>query len=59
MVAVRIYWVGVTLWPITVHVRGYIQKFPEGVDNEINNNNNNNNKHLLRSIAMGYGSKTH
>jgi hypothetical protein len=37
------------------YVQGYIQKFPDWVDNEINNNN----KHLLRSNTKGYGSKTH
>jgi hypothetical protein len=39
--------------------RGCIQKFPDWVDNEINNNNNNNNKHSLRSNTKGYGCKTH
>jgi uncharacterized protein YhjY with autotransporter beta-barrel domain len=38
--------------------RGRIQKFPDWVDNEINNNNNNN-KHSLRSKTKGYGDKTH
>jgi hypothetical protein len=33
-------------------------KFPDWVDNKINNNNNNN-KHLLRSNTKGYGDKTH
>jgi hypothetical protein len=37
-------------------VRGCIQKFPDWVDNEINNNNN---KHSLRSNTKGYGGKTH
>jgi hypothetical protein len=37
-------------------IRGCIQKFPDWVDNEINNNNN---KHSLRSNAKGYGDKTH
>jgi hypothetical protein len=41
-------------------LRGCIQKFPDWVDNEINNNNNNNNnKHSLRSNTKGYGGKTH
>jgi hypothetical protein len=35
-------------------LRGCIQKFPDWVDNEINNN-----KHSLRSNTKGYGSKTH
>jgi hypothetical protein len=35
-------------------VRGCIQKFPDWVDNEINNN-----KHSLRSNMKGYGGKTH
>jgi len=34
-------------------VRGCIQKFPDGVDNDIINNN----KHSLRSNTKGYGSK--
>jgi hypothetical protein len=34
-------------------IRGYIQKFPNWVDNEINN------KHSLRSDAKGCGGKTH
>jgi hypothetical protein len=38
------------------HIRGYIQKFPDWVDNEINYNNN---KHSLRSNTKGYGGKTH
>jgi hypothetical protein len=33
---------------------GYIQKFPDWVDNEINNNND---KHSLRSNTKGYGCK--
>jgi hypothetical protein len=32
---------------------GYIQKFPDWVDNEINNKNS------LRSNTKGYGGKTH
>jgi hypothetical protein len=40
-------------------VRRCIQKFPDWVDNEMNNNNNNNNKHSLRSNKKGYGVKTH
>jgi hypothetical protein len=44
----------------TLYVRGCIQKFPDWVDNKINNNNNNNNsKHSLRSNAKEYGGKTH
>jgi hypothetical protein len=35
---------------------GFIQKFPDWVDNEINNSNN---KHSLRSNTKVYGSKTH
>jgi hypothetical protein len=35
--------------------RGCIQKFPDWVDNEINNNN----KHSLRSNTKGYGGKSH
>jgi hypothetical protein len=35
-------------------VRGCIQKFPDWVDNEINNN-----KHSMRSNTKGYGGKTH
>jgi hypothetical protein len=37
-------------------IRGSIQKFPDEVDNEINNNNN---KHSSRSSTKGYGGKTH
>jgi hypothetical protein len=33
---------------------GAIQKFPNWVDNEINNN-----KHSLRSNTKGYGGETH
>jgi hypothetical protein len=33
--------------------RGCIQKFPDSVDNEMNN------KHSLRSNIKGYGDKTH
>jgi hypothetical protein len=41
-------------------IRGYIQKFPDSVDNETNKQtNNNNNKHSLRSNRKGYGGKTH
>jgi hypothetical protein len=36
--------------------RGYIQKFPDWVDKEINSNEN---KHSLRSNTKGYGGKTH
>jgi hypothetical protein len=35
-------------------VLGCVQKFPDWVDNEINNN-----KHSLRSNTKGYGGKTH
>jgi hypothetical protein len=35
-------------------IRQCIQKFPDWVDNEINNNN----KHSLRSNTKGYGGKT-
>jgi hypothetical protein len=38
-----------------VHVQGCIQKFPEWLDNEIDNNNN---KHLSRSNTTGYGGRT-
>jgi hypothetical protein len=47
------------------NIRGYIQKFPDWVNNEINddddddNNNNNSNKHSLRSNTKGYGGKIH
>jgi len=37
------------------YVRRCIQKFPDWVDNEINNNNN---KHSFRSNTKGYGGKT-
>jgi hypothetical protein len=37
-------------------VQGCIQKFPDWVDNEINNNKN---KHSLWSNTKGYGGKTH
>jgi hypothetical protein len=39
------------------YVRGCNQKFPDWIDNEMNNNNKN--KHSLRSNTKGYGSKTH
>jgi hypothetical protein len=39
-------------------MRGCIQKFPDWVDNEIDNINNNN-KHSLTSNTKGYGGKTH
>jgi hypothetical protein len=42
------------LWS-DMNIRGCIQKFPDWVDNEINNNN----KPLLRSNTKGYGGKTH
>jgi len=37
-------------------LRGYIQKFPDWVDNEINNNKNNDS---LRSNTKGYGGRIH
>jgi hypothetical protein len=37
---------------VPLNIRGYIQKFPDWVDNEINN------KHSLRSNTKGYGTKT-
>jgi hypothetical protein len=42
-------------YDISTTVRGYIQKFPDWVDNEINNNN----KHSLKSNTKGYGGKIH
>jgi len=46
---------GEGIYPISTYlVQGCIQKFPDWVDNKINNNN----KHLLRSNTQGYGSKT-
>jgi hypothetical protein len=44
------------LWLRDVNVRGCIQKFPELVDNEINNSSN---EHTLRSNTKSYGVKTH
>jgi hypothetical protein len=47
---------------VATQTRGCIQKFPDWVDNEINNNNNNNNnnnKYSLRSNTKGHGGKTH
>jgi hypothetical protein len=38
-----------------IAIRGYIQKFPDWVDNEINNKN----KNLLRSNTKDYGGKAH
>jgi hypothetical protein len=38
-------------------VRGFIQKFPDWIDKEINNDNND--KHSLKSNTKGYGGKTH
>jgi uncharacterized membrane protein len=38
-----------------LEIQGCNQKFPDSVDNEINNSN----KHSLRSNTMGYGVKTH
>jgi hypothetical protein len=40
----------------TLSIRRCIQKFPDWVDNEINNNKK---KHSLRSNTKGYGGKTH
>jgi hypothetical protein len=40
----------------TFNLRGCIQKFPDWVNNEMNNNNN---KHSLRSNTKGYGGKSH
>jgi hypothetical protein len=42
---------------LALNIRVCIQKFPDWVNNEINNNNNN--KHSLRSNTKGYGDKTH
>jgi len=39
---------------LIVNIWECIQKFPDWVDNEMNNNN----KHLLRSNTKGYGGKT-
>jgi hypothetical protein len=39
---------------VDVNVQEYIQKFPDWVDNEINNN-----KHSLRSNTKDYGGRTH
>jgi hypothetical protein len=39
-----------------MNIRGFIHKFPDWADNEMNSNNN---KHLLRSNAKGYGDKAH
>jgi hypothetical protein len=49
----------VTWYEVSVtngHKRGYIQKFPVWVHNEIYAYNN---KHWLRSSTKGYGGKTH
>jgi hypothetical protein len=40
-----------------MNLRRCIQKFPDWVENEINNSSNNN-KHSLRSNTKGYGDKT-
>jgi hypothetical protein len=40
-----------------MNVRGGIQKFPDGFDDEINENNNN--KHSLRSNTKDYGDIPH
>jgi hypothetical protein len=42
----------ILLCPLTCYLQGCIQKFPDWVNNEINN------KHLLRSNMKGYGGKT-
>jgi hypothetical protein len=42
---------------LVADIRGCIQKFPDWVDNEINNNDNNNNKHSLRSNTKGQNSR--
>jgi hypothetical protein len=39
-----------------MQIQGYIQRFPDWVDNEIYAYNN---KHSLRSNTKGYGGKTH
>jgi hypothetical protein len=39
----------------TKYIREYIQKFPDWVDNKMNNNN----KHSLRSNTKGYGGITY
>jgi len=39
-----------------LEIRWCIQKFPDWVDNEINNSNN---KHSSKSNTKGYGGKTH
>jgi hypothetical protein len=50
---------GIKNWVLTEHdsddIRGFIQKYPDWVDNEISNKN----KHSLRSNTKGYGGKTH
>jgi hypothetical protein len=43
-----------TVHPLAVKIRGCIRKFPDCVDNEINNN-----KHSLRSNTKGYGGRTY
>jgi len=48
-------WTGTSGWFLCT-LRGCIQKFPDCVNNEINNKNN---KHSLRSNTKGYGAKTH
>jgi hypothetical protein len=52
--------VNTTLHSVTIQknstlntIRGYIQKFPDWVDKEVNNN-----KHSLRRNTKGYGGKT-
>jgi hypothetical protein len=40
---------------VRIDIGGCIQKFPDWVDNELNDNN----KHSLRSNTKGYGGKTH
>jgi hypothetical protein len=40
---------------LPVIIPGCIQKFPDGINNEIHNNSN---KHSLRSNTKGYGGQT-
>jgi hypothetical protein len=48
-------WTKICTLPASFSIRGCIQKFPDWVDNEINNNQN---KHSLRNNTKGYGCKT-
>jgi hypothetical protein len=51
---IRLFITDLELLIYTINIRGCNQKFPDWVDNEINNNN----KHLLRSNnTKGYGGK--